>query len=91
LLLVYDDYCPVSVDLNVDVNLHSHFFNVVSCDILCSKSVTKRIRLFVVYIVPNILLFELKVLLGVLSHHIDSFKGVFILCGDFNLPNFESC
>ena len=35
---------------------------------------------------PNICVKELKCLLDILSRYIDSFYGISIICGDFNMP-----
>jgi hypothetical protein len=89
LLLINDDLCPSLVNMDVDTSVHGDYFNVVACDLLCYYCVVKRIRLFAVYIVPNIPLSELAHLLHVLSSFIDAFKGTSILCGYFNMPLFD--
>ena len=48
-----------------------------------------RLKLFYVYAVPNIYVEELTCLLGILSRYIDSFDGISIICGDFNMPTIS--
>ena len=38
---------------------------------------------------PNICVEELKYLLDILSRYIDLFDGIFIICGDFNMPTIS--
>ena len=71
-------------------SVHENYFNIVACDVLLLGKVRQlRLKLFSVYVVPNICVEELKCLLGILSRYIDSFDGISIICGDFNMPTIS--
>jgi hypothetical protein len=63
------------------------FYNIVMFKLCCSKYKSCNVQVTAVYVVPNVAVDILQTLLDYVSERIDSFPGVTILCGDFNLPN----
>ena len=89
MLLVHESLNPKEIIIQSDVSLHCDSFNLVACDLLSNKSRSRRICLLVIYAVPNIKIDVLKSLTIVLSKYNDDFSGTSIVCGDFNMPNFD--
>ena len=93
LLLVHNSLCPRPVCIkfaDYGSNVHENYFNIVACDVLLlGKGRQLRLRLFPVYVVPNICVEELKCLLNILSRYFDSIDGISIICGDFNMPTIS--
>ena len=89
MLLVHESLYSNEIIIQSDASFHCDSFNVVACDLLSNKSWSRRIRLLVLYAVPNIKIDVLKSLTIVLSWFIDDFSGTSIVCSDFNMPNVD--
>ena len=50
---------------------------------------SRKIRILVVYVEPNIDHDKLKCFVDILSYYVDNFHGISVICGDFSLPNIN--
>ena len=93
LLLMHNSLCPHLVCIkfaDFGGSVHENYFNIVAFDmLLLGKGKQLRLKLFSVNVVPNICVEELECLLDILSRYINSFDGLSIICGDFNMPTIR--
>jgi hypothetical protein len=90
MLMIHDSLRPVSVPISKAAAHYDTYFNLCVADIFTSMHNSDKVRICVVYSVPNIPVNIFKCLINCLSEVIDSCKGVHvIICGDLNLPKMD--
>lgn len=93
MLMIHDSLRPVAVPISKIALQHDIYFNMCVADISTGVLNSDRVRICVVYSVPNIPVNVFKCLINCLSDvMVDSCKGKgvpVIICGDLNLPRMD--
>ena len=89
MLLVRDSLRLQQVNIKPEHTLFSYYFHVDIGDLRYINCMSRKIRIFVVYVVPNIDHDKLKCFVDILSYYVDNFHGISVICGDINFPNIN--